>query len=149
MACHTPTPFFVPVSRVSEHAENNCHVTFLTLLHNRDRVYITYCHLHVILNSSHVWQHLPISSYHKQDKKLPVFYLLITIKLARLLLLCVSLYACILFCHVFMSIVLYYIVSLCYLANLATIKIYIHTPWVKKGDTILLSISLLNIDRFS
>jgi len=25
----------------------------------------------------------------------------------------------------------------------------LYTPWVKKGDTILLSISLLNIDRFS
>jgi len=27
--------------------------------------------------------------------------------------------------------------------------VYAYTPWVKKGDTIFLSISLLNIDRFS
>jgi len=35
------------------------------------------------------------------------------------------------------------------LRHLCTIFTDICTPWVKKGDTILLSISLLNIDRFS
>jgi len=30
----------LPVSPVSEHAENNWHITFLTVLHNQDRAYV-------------------------------------------------------------------------------------------------------------
>jgi len=50
---HTPTPFSLPVSQASEHADNNCHTTFLSLLLNLVRVFTTYCHLHVTLNYSH------------------------------------------------------------------------------------------------
>jgi len=120
MACHTPMPFFLPVSPVSEHAENNWHVTFLTLLQNPDRASITYCHLHVILNSSHVWEHLPnIPAPQTGQKSISLLFhsLLITIRPARFLLLCVSVYVCI-----FLSCFMFIIEPLCYLANLATIK---------------------------
>ena len=46
-------PFSLPVSQASEHADNNCHATFLSLLLNLVRVFTTYCHLHVTLNYSH------------------------------------------------------------------------------------------------
>ena len=58
MACHTLTPFSLPVSVASEHAENKWHETFLSLLLNQLRACIIYSHLHVTLNSYHDWEHL-------------------------------------------------------------------------------------------
>jgi len=53
MACHTLTPFTLPVSVASEHVENKWHATFLSLLLNQLRAYIIYSHLHVTLNYYH------------------------------------------------------------------------------------------------
>ena len=58
MACHTLTPFSLPVSVASEHAENKWRATFLSLLLNQLRACIIYSHLHVTLNSYHDWEHL-------------------------------------------------------------------------------------------
>jgi len=68
-----------------------------------------------ILNSSHVWEHLPNTLVPRTGQKstsLLSHLLLITIRPARFLLLCVSLYMSVFFCHVFTSIVLYCILVL-------------------------------------
>jgi len=90
MACHTLTPFSMPVSVASEHAENKWHATFLSLLLNQLRAYTIYSHLHVTLNSYHDWEHLLniLAPAVEQKSTSRLFHLRsVTIRLARFLLL--------------------------------------------------------------
>jgi len=52
MACLTQVLYTLLDLPASQHAENNWRATFLTLLSNRDRAYIAYCH-HAILHFCH------------------------------------------------------------------------------------------------
>jgi len=105
MACHTLTPFSLPISVASKHAENKWHATFFSLLLNQLRAYIIYSHLHVTLNSYHDWEHLLniLVPAIGQKSTSCLFHLrLVTIRLARFLLLSnlwlwLRLYICVLY----------------------------------------------------
>ena len=100
MACHTPTPLFLLVSPVSEHAENNWHILFDSTTQSRS------CLHHLSSTATPTWPWTPLmseSTYQtillpptgQKSTSLLSHLLLIIIRPARFFCIVVCLYMCI------------------------------------------------------